>query len=265
MYKIYLVALTMLVCTGGFAQAYLTRFGTGAMTQPAAAIRLPYTTDQVESALTSYLAKKGFGASKSHGFLLFRGVPLDSSNKAGNDLYFVASAPDRKVKDNSLLMLIPARIKQEGSSGPTSDSSMLEPARVFLDGLAPAVASYGIGVQVNDRQEAVRKALKILNDMRDDSTDYENRLRDLNSDLAENKADQTKASTELQNYIGADSEKKYKSQKKLNGLIEKQGSLEKKIRKTGADLADKKLEMIKQQKTVEQLQQQLDAAKRRLN
>ncbi len=245
------------------AQAYSTETGEGAAKQAAAAIRLAFNEGKVKNGLKTYLSQKGYGTSKSHGFVVSRGVPLSDADKDGSDLYFSIATPDRKMKDNVVLTLIPARKNQDAGSSAFADSTKLDQARSFLDAFSTYETSYGIGMEVNDRQDELRKAQKKLDKMRSDSTDDENRIRNLLSDLAENKADQVKASSDLQTYIGADSEKKYKYQKRVNKLIDKQGSLEKKIRNTQSDLTDTKADMAKQQITINGLQQSLDATRSR--
>lgn len=247
------------------AQAYLGQSDKGKTTQAAAAIRLPFTNDEVENALKSYFAQKGFSTSGTRGFIVYRGVPLDNGDKDGSDLYFTTSTPDRKLKDMTILSLIPAKKNQDISSGAFVDSSRLDEAKAFLDSLAPYVHTFGVGVQVKDQQEALQKAQRKSNDLRNDSTDYERRLRDLQSDLAQNKADQVKAAADLQTYIGADNDTKTKYQKRVNKLIDQQGSLEKKIRNVQQDLADKKTDIAKQQTVVDGLQQSLDATRMRQN
>jgi hypothetical protein len=114
-------------------------------------------------------------------------------------------------------------------------------ARSFLETFSTYETSYGIGVEVNSRQDELRKAQKKMDKLRSDSTDDEGRIRNLQTDLAQNKADQVKASSDLQTYIGADSEKKYKYQKRVNNLIDKQGSLEKKIRNTQMECSNRSM------------------------
>ena len=249
--------------SGLFGQAYIGQVDKGKTLQTGAAIRLSYASDQVENALKAYLAGKGFKPTSSRGYIVYRAVPLGTDDKDGSDLYFCTARPDRKQKDMMVLGLVPARRNQDVGTGVFTDSTKLDAAKAFLDSLAPFVNTYGLGVLVNTQQEALTKAQKKMSDLRDDSTDLQKRLRDLQADLAQNKSDQVKAAADLQTYIGADNDTKSKYQKRMNKLIDKQGSLEKKIRKTQNDIADNKSDLDKQQSVVVQQQQGLDAAKAR--
>jgi hypothetical protein len=85
----------------------------------------------------------------------------------------------------------------------------------------------------------------------------------LQSDLDQNKADQVKAAADLQSSINANDDSKQKNQKRVSKLIDEQGSLEKKIRKTQAELDDNKTDQQRQQAAIAQQQQGLDAVKQK--
>lgn len=257
----YLLIASLAFGPAASGQAYLGQSNKGKVVQAAAVVRLPFTTDQVETALKAYLSQKGYGSSNTHGYILSRGAPLAGGDVG--DLYFSTSTPDRRAKDLSLLALVPAKKNQDITTGAFTDSSKLDAARVFLDSLAGFVSTYSNGVQMDNQQETLRKAQKKMGQLRNDSTDYETKLRDLQSDLAQNKADQVKASADLQNYIGAESDKKQKYQKRLNKLLDKQSSLEKKIRNTQSDLAETKADIARQQTLIDQSQTTLEAFRQR--
>ncbi len=265
MKQLIILLLVGMRCSELLAQAYVGEVNQGKTAQEGAAIRLPYTTDQVEDALKAYLSRKGYSSSRSHGYIVSRGVSLGSDDKDGADLYFATSMAGRKQKDLTILSIVPAKKNQEIGAGSFTDSTKLDAARIFLDSLAPFVNTFGTGIMVDNQQEVLLKAQKRLSDLRNDSTDMEKRLRDLQADLTQNKADQVKAAADLQTYIGADNDTKTKYQKRLNKLIDRQGTLEKKIRKTQDDLADNKSDMTKQQAVVAEQQLALDAVKARQN
>jgi hypothetical protein len=259
----------LLLCAGAmsrvglFAQSYIGE--QGKPPQTVAAIRLPYTSDQIENALKAYLSGKGYTSSHSRGYIVYRGVPLGADDKDGADLYFSTSTADRRQKDLTVLSMAPAKKNQDIGNGSFTDSTKLEAARIFLDSLAPFVASFSTGIQVNNQQEALQKTQKRMTDLLNDSTDLARRLRDLQSELTQNKADQVQAAADLQTYIGADNDTKTKYQKRVNKLIDRQGTLEKKIRRTQDDIAGNNSDLVKQRTAVVQQQQGLDAVRARQN
>lgn len=258
-----LVALSVVLGQVVLAQAYIGQVEKHNVSQAAAAIRLPFGEGAVEDALKAYFSGKGYKASEVRGWILYRGVQVDSVDKDGSDLYFVMNMPDRKMKDLTILSVVPAKKTQGIGNGSFADSSRLDQARIFLDNLAPFVQNYGTGVQVNNREDALRKSQKTMNDLLNGQEDLNKRLRRLQSDLDQNKVDQVKAAADLQSSVNANDDSKQKNQKRMGKLIDEQGSLEKKIRKTQAELDDNKTDQQREQAAIAQQQQGLDAVKQK--
>jgi hypothetical protein len=266
MKKIYLLAgASVLWGPVLLAQAYIGQVEKRNVRQASAAIRLPFGEGTVEDALKAYFLGKGYKASDARGWVVYRGVPLDSVDKDGSDLYFVTDMPDRKIKDLTILSVIPAKKTQGIGNGTFVDSSRLDQARVFLDNLVPFVQAYGTGVQVSNREDALKKSQKKLNDLLNEQGELNKRLRRLQGDLDQNKTDQVKAGADLQSSINANDDNKQKNQKRVSKLIDEQGSLEKKIRKTQAELDDNKTDQQRLQTAIDQQQQGLDAVKQKQN
>jgi len=251
--------------TGVFAQAYIGQVDYKKTMQPAASIRLPYNTGSVDGALKDYMLTRGYKKSESGGLLLFRGVPLDSMDTDGSDLYFMSASVSRKEKDITVLNLLPVKKNQDLMVRTLADSMRLDKARLFLDSLAIFTDAYNTRLQVGDHQEMLKKAQKKMNDLLTDQSDLQNKLRKFQTDLDQNKSAQTKAVADLQANLNADDDTKKKSQKKVSKLIDEQGSLEKKIRNTQLDLDQNKVAQGKQQTELDKQQQGLDAVKAREN
>jgi hypothetical protein len=251
--------------TGVFAQAYIGQIEYRNARQPAATIRLSYSSGSVEDGLKEYMTKKGFKKSSVSGLTVFRGVPLDNSDTDGSDLYFSTDPAGRKEKDVTLLNLLAVKRNQDILVRIQGDSDRIEKARLFLDSLATFMDTYNTRLQVNSQQEGLNKAQQKMNVLINDSTDLNKKLRRLQSDLSQNQADQVKAAAELQANINADEDTKKKSQKKLNRLIDDQGTLEKKIRRTQGDMEENKTSRKEQQDEIDKDQQGLAAVRARQN
>src|SRR5580698_145082 len=106
--------------------------------------------------------------------------------------------------------VVPAHKNQAIGNGAFVDSSRLDQARVFLDNLAPFVQTYGTGVQIGTREDALKKSQKKMNDLLSEQEDLNKRLRRLESDMDQNKSDQAAATSNLQQNINADGDTKKK-------------------------------------------------------
>lgn len=257
--------MAVLCGTGVFAQAYVGQIEYRKTQQQAATIRLSYSTGLVEDGLKEYMMTRGYKKSSADGLTVFRGVPLDATDTGGSDLYFSVATAGRKEKDVTLLNLLAVKRNQDLLVRTQGDSDRESKARLFLDSLAIFMDVYNTRLQVNSGQESLNKAQKKMNALINDSTDLDKKLRRLQSDLAQNKADQVKAAAELQTNINADDDTKKKSQKKLSRLIDDQGTLEKKIRRTQDDMEENKASRKEQQDEIDKDQQSLEAVKARQN
>jgi hypothetical protein len=264
--KTLLILWMNILCgTGVFAQAYIGQIEFRKTQALAATVRLPYGAGLVEDGLKDYMTTKGYKKSSADGLIVFRSVPLDSSDTDGSDLYFSTASAGRKEKDMTLLNLLAVKKNQDLLVHTQGDSDRIDKARLFLDSLATFMDGYNTRLQVNSRQEGINKAQQKMNALMNDSTDLEKRLRKLQSDLGQNKADQVKAASDLQASINADDDTKKKNQKKLSRLIDDQGTLEKKIRRTQEDLEENKTSRKEQQDEIDKQQQGLAAVKARQN
>jgi hypothetical protein len=257
--------MSMLCGTCVSAQAYIGQIEYKKTQAPAATVRLPYSAGLVEDGLKEYMTTKGYKKSSADGLIVFRGVLLDALDTGGSDLYFSTAVTSRKEKDVTLLNLLAIKRNQDLLVRTQGDSDRESKARLFLDSLAIFMDVYNTRLQVNSRQESLNKAQKKMNALINDSTDLDKKLRNLQSDLAQNKSDQVKAAAELQANISADDDTKKKSQKKLNRLIDDQGTLEKKIRRAQGDMDENKTSRKEQQDEIDKDQQGLEAVKARQN
>ncbi|MBS1661733.1 MAG: hypothetical protein JST68_11870 [Bacteroidetes bacterium] len=246
-----------------WAQAYTSETELRNVRQRSAAIRLPYATDPVEDALKRYMMTKGFKSTSAGGYIVYRGVSLDGSDTTLSDLYFKAASAGRKEKDMTILNMIPVKKNQDVAVPSFADSSRLEKARIFLDSLAPFVASYNTGLLLNTQQEALGKAQRKMNDLKSEQGDLEKKMRQLQSDLDQNQKDQVKSVADLKASVNADDDTKRKYQKRVNRYLDEEASLEKKRRRTQQDLEDNKHEQEKQQLEIDKQRQGLDAVKLR--
>jgi hypothetical protein len=262
MKKIFLFLGMSLTCASGlFAQAYIGQIEHQKTKEPAAATRMPYAASSVEDALKEYMMTKGYKSSGTDGFILFRSVPLDSADTVQNDLYFKAEHTSRKEKDMTVLSLLPAKKNADIRQGNPVDSARLEKARLFLDNMTPFITNYNVRLQVSGQQESLTKAQKKMNELKGDEADLQKKLRSLQTDLDQNQKDQVKAVADLQASVNADDDTKGKYQKRVNHLLDREGDLEKKVRRTKQDLEDNKSEQDKQSAEVEKQRQGLDSVK----
>lgn len=229
----------------------------------AVAIDLPYSTDLVEGTLRDKMAKKGLKGAAQKGYTLYHGLRLGyDSTSAINDLFFKIDRRNRDKNASTLTLLVvmpgedPAK-RAPGAKWPADD------AKDYLNNLIPAFEAANLELQIQAQEVVIKKAQKKFNGLQDEQSDLEKKIRNAQSDLDQNKKDQTQATADMQNNIHGDNEEMKKAQKKMNKLLDEQASLEKKIRNWQAALTQNKTDQTAAQNDLNTQQQSMDSMKAR--
>ena len=266
MYKILLlVSLTALMKMDARCQsrAFATNIEYLKTQQSGAGIQLPYATSTVEDALKEYMTVKGYKPVDSKGWIVCRGVRLESSDTALSDLYFNPRHKSRKDKDITLITLLPAKKNEDMLTRSGTDSAQITRACSFLDSMAPYIEAYHLQLQVTSQTEVVKKAEKKMNSLLSDQTSLDKKIRKWQEDSTENKKDQVRTAADLQANINADDATKTKNNKRLRKLMDEEGDLAKKLRDTRARQQDNKRDQEAQQQELDKQRLSLEAVKAR--
>jgi len=259
MHRLFYTCLTLLLSQVIYAQSYEGSIDYQKTRQSVAMIQLPYQRQKVEDALTEYMAKQGAKSANVKGFTVLRSVRLGPTDTSVADLYFRTETKNRAEKDMTILTLLPIKKNQDLLSRPSGDNMFIPQARYFLDSMAPYVDAYMVNLQFKEQDALVKKARKKLDGLINDQADLDKKLRRLQSDLDENKQQQAKEAANLQSNITADDDAKNKNQKRIRKLLDEEGSLGKKLRRTQSDLDQNKTDQFQQQAEIDKQQQILEA------
>ncbi len=202
MRKVIILLVVSFLSTASFAQARLTTTEFAKNAQPAVEIDIPFAPKTVESAIEDKMQKSGSKGKEIKGFIVYRTVSLTDFKNVPYDLYFKTERKSRKEKENSIvtLMVSPGL---EKFIGDTTNAAVIEQAKLFLSNLMPSIQAADLELQINDQDEASKKAEKKYNNLVEDGIDLVKKKEKLENDIAENikkQADQ-KADMEKQKQI----------------------------------------------------------------
>ncbi|HEY0433775.1 MAG TPA: hypothetical protein VGC95_07885 [Chitinophagaceae bacterium] len=154
----------------------------------------PYPASVVEDAIVDKFEKMGFKNKDSKGFLLYKNIVLTEVSSDPADYLIRVDRKNRKDKDQSLVYMIVQKNEQNVIS---SDESITENGKQFLDHLAPDLDAFNLEVQITDQEAAVTKAQKKLKNLQDDQESMEKKIKKLQSDLEANAKDQENQQKEI--------------------------------------------------------------------
>lgn len=243
------------------AQAYEGKIEYQKIVHLAAITEEPYQSNVVEEAIKDYMAKNGFKSYGSNGFILFKGVKLANSDTASSDLYFKIDHKSRNEKDVTVIGLLPTKANENPISKSPSEDSKVEEAKSLLDHLRPFIDAYYLNLQVSEQENVVKKLHKKHDNLADDQANLEKRIRKLQTELDQNKIDQQKQSNLMQQDVNQDQVALQKEHKKMDHLLNDQGDLEKKLRKSQSELEQNKKDQDNLKEELGKQQQVLDSLK----
>jgi hypothetical protein len=243
------------------AQAYEGKIEYQKTQQPVAISEVPFQQDVVEDAIKDYMAKKGYKGSSSNGFTLFKGAKLGNNDSVMTDLYFKIEHKSRKEKEMTVISLITIKANESLITRSATDDSGLEKAKSFLDQMKPFIEARELSLQATDQENAVRKLQKKQDNLVNDEGDLEKKIRKLESELDQNKIDQQKQANLIQQNVNQDAAALQKAHKKMDHLLDDQADLQKKLRKSQAELEQNKKDQENLKEELSKEQQLLDGIK----
>lgn len=233
----FLLLLTISIGFNGWAQAVGTSILYEKTQRPVAAIELPYTQVVAENAVVDYMAKKGFKSARLNNFTVFRSARMDSSDNVPGDLYFMVKSKSRQVKDVVVITLMPdsgrieeakiflnklapyieshnvnvqahnqedaIRIAQKKMNKLLNEQGDLDKrirnlqASLDQNKKDQVLQTQQIQANIYGNDEDKKKAQKKLNTQMNDQSSLEKKLRNVQADLDQNKADQVRQQEEI--------------------------------------------------------------------
>jgi len=245
------------------AQAYRSNYIFQKNVYPVAAIQAPFDEDAVKDALVDYMQSHGYKEAHYKDFLVFRDVPLDKNSSGASDAYFIVDRKSRSEKDITVISLLPVKKGETLSPGAIEDSSYTRIAMTYLDSLKRNVQSYSLKKLIEAQEKTVNKTKSKMIDLKNDSGDIAKKIRNYESELAQNKIDQENQTKVINATASGDQAALAKAHKKMDKLMDNQADYEKKLRNYKADLETNKKDREALQVTFEKETETLNALKLR--
>jgi hypothetical protein len=243
------------------AQAFEGKIEYQKTMQPAAIIEWPYAEGIVEDAIKDYMGKRGCQQTNSNGFHIFKATRLDSVDADTSDLYFKIERKSRREKDITVVSLLVTKKNEPIQVPPAEGSARMEAAKSFLNNMAPYVEAGNLAVEINNQEEAIKKARKKYDNLLTEQNDLDKRIRKLEGELDQNKIDQQKEANLIQDNSQQDIATKEKLHKKMGRLLTEQADIQKKLRKSHGDLEQNGKDQDKQNQELREQQKLLETLK----
>jgi len=262
--NLLVISTLFFFCLAGKSQAYKSSLVFQKNPYAVASIQVAYEEEVVTDAIKVYMSERGFKEAHYKDFIVFRSVPIDNSSAVYSDAYFNITRKSRSEKDMTIVSLLP--VKREATLSPSTveDSSFTRLAVIYLDSMRYNILSYSLKQQIQAQEKTLDKTKAKMISLKNDSGDIAKKIRNYESDLQENKADQEKLNREISSISSSDQASLSKARHKMDKLLDNQTDYEKKIRNYKADLDDNTKQREAMQSSIDSETQALYALKQRL-
>lgn len=199
MRKICLFVPVLLISLLGIGQAYEGAVQFQNQLQPAAVIDLPYPPSVVNSAMDSYLSKKGKSRGNDvKGFSTFRNTQPLQNDSVNADLYLKTERKSKKEKEVTVVSLLVTPNEQPTNGGNLHYLNMND-AKNYLNELALAIDAYNLELSIKDQNHAVIIAEAKYKSLANEGDDLEKKRNAIEKKIADNKNDQQQQLKEIEN------------------------------------------------------------------
>ncbi len=165
---------------------------------PAAIIELPYRSDVVENAIKDYLYRKGVKGGTYNDFTVFKGVKLHDGDNENSDVYFKVDKKSNKEKDATIVYLFTTRSNEEPATLEAEDLAVYTSKDLLKEMVSP-IGTYNLGVEIDQQDASVKRAIKKYESLEDDGRDIEKKIKKLQDDLDQNRRNLTRQKDEIEN------------------------------------------------------------------
>ena len=195
MKKLFFIAIAVAMCSTSIAQSRLATADYQKTKQPGIELDVPFPEKTVSKSIDDYFQKLGYKGKDTKGYLTYKGVRLPQLGPDTYDLYFKTDKKSRKEKDATTVTLM-ISTGYEKFIGDTTNAPLIDSAKNYLNGLTDRVAAYDLDQQINEQDDAVKKALKKLTNLTETGQDLQKKKVKIENDIADNLKGQASQKTE---------------------------------------------------------------------
>lgn len=197
MKKLFLSLTIMVMATASFAQARLATADYQKTMQPAVENDIPFPEKTVSRAIEDKMQKMGYKGKDNKGFTIYRGVHIASLGPDAYDLYFKTDKKSRKESGTTVVTMM-VSAGYDKFIGDSTNSVVIDNAKNYLNGLTEIVGAYDLEQQINEQEDASKKADKKLANLVEDGQDLQKKKAKIEKDIEENIKKQAEQKSEAE-------------------------------------------------------------------
>ncbi|UEG51089.1 hypothetical protein LK994_06320 [Ferruginibacter lapsinanis] len=198
MKKFILVSLSLLfINVFTKAQSTVGSVAFDKVNQSAVIGEFAFEENTTAEAIKAKFKSLGYSSKSSKGFDVYKGVKLAELGPDTYDLYVKVDRKSKKERDRSVVYLLITKGYDNFASEAT-DATLFANAKTFVNNLVVNIVATDLEKQIEEQENAVKKAEKKYNNAVDDGNNLEKKKRQLEQDIIDNQKDQANKKSEAE-------------------------------------------------------------------
>ncbi|MBS4042307.1 MAG: hypothetical protein KGZ59_00630 [Chitinophagaceae bacterium] len=169
-----------------FAQSRFTVVQFNKMDVPGIICEVPFIETTVRAAIDKNFEKLGYKGRKQKDYMVYAGVTMPEFGNETYDIYVLVERKSRQEKDVSNVTFLMSK-GFEHFVGEREENRLLDKTKTYMNGLKNLSAAYDLELQIAEQEEAMKKAIKKLDNLKEDSVALIKKKRKIEDDMAQNR------------------------------------------------------------------------------
>ena len=186
MKKILLSLLSFVFISLTIAQSRFTVVQFNKKDVPGIICEVPFVESTVREAIDKNFEKLGYKSKKQKDYLVYAGVTMPEFGNETYDIYVLVERKSRQEKEISYVTFLMSK-GFENFIGEREENRLLDKAKTYMNGLKNLSAAYDLELQIAEQEEAMKKAIKKLDNLKEDSVSLVKKKKKIEDDMLQNR------------------------------------------------------------------------------
>ena len=187
MKKLLLLLISYVFIAATIAQSRFTVVQFNKKDVPGIIVEVPFAESTVRDAINKNFEKLGYKSRKQKDYLVYGGVTLPEFGNEPYDIYVLVERKSRQEKEVSFVTFLMSK-GFENFVDDREENRLLDKTKIYLNELRTLAADYDLELQIASQEEALRKAIKKLDNYVEDSVSLVKKKRRIEDEMVENRS-----------------------------------------------------------------------------
>lgn len=187
MKKLLLLLISYVFIAATIAQSRFTVVQFNKKDVPGIIVEVPFAESTVRDAIDKNFEKLGYKSKKQKDYLVYGGVNMPEFGSELYDIYVLVERKSRQEKEVSFVTFLMSK-GFENFVGEREENRLLDKTKIYMNGLRNLSAEYDLELQIAAQEDQLKKAVKKLDNYKEDSVSLVRKRKKLDDEMVENRS-----------------------------------------------------------------------------